>query len=322
MPTVLVTGAAGSLGKLVMRGLPEYGLDCIGVDVRTEGISGARLTPCDLRDAEAFEAIVRSIRPAAIVHLAAILFESESNPRLGCEVNIGGMLNVMEAAGAVGVPRVVFTSAKTLYGQMGGEHAHPTYRAVPESQPARPDSIYGLTKLAGEKLGFIYAKKHDLEFVALRLATLYGPDRMERHAAVAGISAMVEAVVAGDDIAFPRGADQGDDILYTRDAAKAICKAVTVSSEDLPSIVEDRVFNIGSGVVTRFGYVAELLNLLIPNADVRVGGGLDYMGLGKQYYMRLEVSRAAHYLGFRPDFNLEDGLEDFVRRTRAGRNAS
>lgn len=322
MPNALVTGAAGSLGKLVMQTLPAYGFDCIGVDVRDQHTSAGAFISCDLRDAEAFTAIVQDTRPAVIVHLAAVLFQSETNPRFGCEVNIGGMLNVLEATTAANVRRVVFTSAKTLYGQMQGEYAHPSYRAVPESRPANPDSIYGLTKLACERLGFFYAKQRELEFIAVRLATLYGPDRMERHAAVAGISAMVEAAVKGDEVAFPHGGDQGDDILYTTDAAEAICKAVLVPTENLPSTAEDRVFNVGSGVVSRFGYVADVLQSIIPNADVRVGSGLDYMGLGKQYYMLLEVSRAANYLDFRPRFTLEEGLEDYVRRAQSGGNAS
>src|SRR5690606_24031989 len=191
--------------------------------------------------------------------------------------------------------------------QIRGEHAHPTYRAVTEDAPKAPDSIYGASKLAAEQAGLHYARRLGLDFIALRLASLYGPGRLARHGALAITSDMLERARAGQPVRVTQGGEQGEDILYTRDAARGIVCAAFAHSP------RDRIFNISSGRPTNLHQFADAVRALYPSADIEIGPGLDYWGMGKQYYSVLDPTRAREQLRFTPRFSLKDGIRDYVR---------
>jgi nucleoside-diphosphate-sugar epimerase len=78
-----------------------------------------------------------------VIHAAAFVGAvSAGNPALSIQVNVMGLVNVLEAARALNVKRVVFTSAKGVYGPVTGEYGSPTWKPMPEDLPARPKRIY------------------------------------------------------------------------------------------------------------------------------------------------------------------------------------
>ncbi len=309
---VLVTGAMGAIGIWVMRELIERNFEPVALDVRSDPRAAADIEgryifiAGDVTDLPRLIHIVRENNVSRIIHLAAVIWQGEENPPLGLAVNTGGTVNVLEAARIAGVGRVAFTSAKAVYGQVTGPYAHPEYRLLPEDHPKKPDSIYGATKLAAEHMGLHYARKFGVDFVGLRLATLYGPGRLARHGAVAMMSEMLEKARRGEPMRIAQGREQCDDLLYTRDVAHGIVCAALAPA---PS---DRIFNIGSGRPTSLAEFAAAVRVLFPRADIEVGEGLDYWGMGKQYYSVLDVGRARDQLGFTPSFGLDAGLRDYV----------
>lgn len=308
---ILVTGGMGAIGVWVIRELVERRFFPIALDQRYEpamaDIEGRfQYVAGDVTDLPRLLHILRDTGAERIIHLAALLFQCEDNPPLGLAVNTSGTVNILEAARLLKIGRVAFTSAKAVYGQVKGPFGHPEYRPLPEDHSKNPDSIYGATKLAAEHLGLHYFRKFGVDFVAMRLATLYGPGRLARHGSVALMSEMVEKARLGQPMKIAQGRDQCDDLLYTRDVASGIvCAALA------PAPV-DRVFNIGSGLPTSLGEFATAVRTLFPRADIEVGDGLDYWGMGKQYYSVLDVTRAREQLGFTPKFNLADGLRDYI----------
>lgn len=309
---ILVIGGMGAIGMWVTRELVELGHTVVVLDPRFDmrflrDIEGKfDYLSGDVTDLARLIHILRDRGITRVVHLAAILWQCEENPPIGLQVNIQGTVNVLEAARIAGVGRVAFTSAKAVYGQIKGLHAHPEYQPVPEDAPKDPDSIYGATKLAAEHFGLHYARKFGVDFVALRLATLYGPGRLARHGAVALMSEMLERARKGLAMQIARGAEQGDDLLYTPDVASGIVRAV------LAEAPEDRVFNIGSGCATTLGEFAAAVREVFPNARIDVGPGLDYWGMGKHYYSVLDVRRAHSQLDFSPRFSLIDGIRNYA----------
>jgi len=229
---VLVIGGMGAIGMWVTRELVELGHTVVVLDTRSDfrflrDIEGKfEYLAGDVTDLARLVHILRNGAITRVVHLAAILWQCEENPPLGLQVNVQGTINVLEAARITGVRRVAFTSAKAVYGQIRGVHAHPHYQPVPEDAPKNPDSIYGATKLAAEHFGLHYARKFGVDFVALRLATLYGPGRLARHGAVAMMSEMLERARNGLGMQITKGTEQGDDLLYTPDVASGIVRAV------------------------------------------------------------------------------------------------
>src|SRR6195952_1134923 len=88
-----------------------------------------------------------------IVHTAAFVGAvSAANPALSIQVNVMGLVNVLEAARAFDVKRVVFTSAKGVYGPVVGEYGAPTYKPMPEDMPKNPKRIYDSAKFMGENV--------------------------------------------------------------------------------------------------------------------------------------------------------------------------
>ncbi|WP_225848497.1 NAD(P)-dependent oxidoreductase [Streptomyces sp. HPF1205] len=164
--TVLLTGAAGGLGTLMRGLLPSYGYDLRLLDLRPiEGEPDAVVA--DLADKEALRAAVRGVD--AILHLAGISLESTFDKIL--RANIEGTYNLYEAAREEGVNRVVFASSNHTVGWT------PTPREgdplLPVTAPRRPDTFYGLSKCFGEDLAQLYADRHGIDTVSVRIGSCF-----------------------------------------------------------------------------------------------------------------------------------------------------
>jgi UDP-glucose 4-epimerase len=102
-----------------------------------------------------------------VVHAAAFVGAvSAANPALSIQVNVMGLVNVLEAARALGVKRVVFTSAKGVYGPVTGEYGSPTWKPMPEDLPAKPKRIYDSAKFMGENVCTYYHDNMGIETVS------------------------------------------------------------------------------------------------------------------------------------------------------------
>ncbi|MGW4732847.1 NAD-dependent epimerase/dehydratase family protein [Streptomyces shenzhenensis] len=164
--TVLLTGAAGGLGTLMRKLLPDHGYELRLFDVRPiEGEPDA--ITADLSDTEALRAAVRGVD--AIIHLAGISLESTFEKVL--KANIEGTYNLYEAAREAGVPRVVFASSNHAVGFTPVPRGDDPL--IPIDTPRRPDTFYGLSKSFGEDLAQLYWDKHGLETVSVRIGSCF-----------------------------------------------------------------------------------------------------------------------------------------------------
>ncbi|MBS1890283.1 MAG: NAD-dependent epimerase/dehydratase family protein, partial [Actinobacteria bacterium] len=178
----LVTGGAGFIGSnlvdaLLARGDEVTVLDNIstGRRVNLDGAlaNGARLAEVDVRDDAGVGAVFADARPELVFHLAAQIDvrKSVEDPYFDAAVNVGGTANVLEAARATGVDRVIFVSTGgALYGE-GADKQLP----LPESTPIAPLSGYGQSKYAAEGYLGLFERLHGLSGMSLRLGNVYGP---------------------------------------------------------------------------------------------------------------------------------------------------
>lgn len=158
---ILITGAAGGIGRTLRDGLRgRYGcLRLADLQPLGEAGSGEEVVAMDLRDLESVERAVRGID--AVVHLGGNSLEAGWEDI--CANNIAGTYNLYEAARRCGVKRVVFASSNHVVG------FHPRERTIGPDSPLRPDTRYGVSKVFGEAIARLYADKHGLASVCLRI---------------------------------------------------------------------------------------------------------------------------------------------------------
>ena len=158
---ILITGAAGGIGRTLRAGLQgRYAaLRLTDIQPLGEAGDGEELIAMDLGDLAAVERAARDVD--AIVHLGGNSLEAEWDDI--CANNIGGTYNLYEAARRAGVKRVVFASSNHVVG------FHRRERPVGPDSPLRPDTRYGVSKVFGEAIARLYADKHGLASVCLRI---------------------------------------------------------------------------------------------------------------------------------------------------------
>ncbi|MGY0233710.1 NAD-dependent epimerase/dehydratase family protein [Longispora urticae] len=162
MTHVLITGAAGSVGRMLRTRLAHHTLRLVDLAPVEDGPEDIRTA--DITDLDALTAACAGVD--AVVHLAGVSVEGPWADIL--RVNIDGTRNVLEAARLAGVPRVLLASSNHAVGfQERGEGD------MPADVEVRPDTYYGVSKTAMEALGKLYADRFGMTVTALRIGSCF-----------------------------------------------------------------------------------------------------------------------------------------------------
>ncbi|MGQ0568894.1 MAG: NAD-dependent epimerase/dehydratase family protein [Armatimonadota bacterium] len=314
---ILVTGACGRIGSHVVRQLAARGVDAVGVDnvVHAGNLRDlAEHVPLRVADVQDLGGLLRVMtvdRVTRVIHLAAALGDQfDTQPWGSYQVNLGGTLNVLEAARSAGVDRVVAASTHNIYPRAYGVYGPPEWRPITEDHPPDPRRPYAVMKLAGEYMGRIYAEKEYVDFAAVRFASYYGAERALRRGNKFPdlMNRMILDTVEGIPGVIERGGDQVFDPVYIKDCAHGvICAALAEGPR------KGRVYNIGGGRPVTLRAAAETVSRVLPSAHVTVGPGLPD---GQAHHPPLDISRARHEIGYEPQFTLEQGVADCARELR------
>jgi UDP-glucose 4-epimerase len=297
----LVTGGAGFIGSNIVKHLVEQGhqvtvLDNLqsGYRVNLDPFPQVQFIHGDVRDETA---VAEAMQGAAVVfHLAASVGNKRSieHPIDDSEINVIGTLRVLEAARHAGVRKVVFSSSAGIFGEL---------KTLPirEDHPVEPDSPYGASKLAAEKLCLAYAKLYDLEAVCLRYFNVYGPNqRFDAYGNV--IPIFVFKMLRGESITIFGDGEQTRDFVNVRDVVQANCKAAL-------SRGVSGAFNIGSGSRITINNLVERIQTAsgirptVRNGPPRPGDVRDSLA---------DIRAAQSALGFCPAVGMDEGLREYV----------
>ena len=296
---ILVTGGAGFIGSHVVDRLLADGRPVVVVDNLSTG-SAANLpsaAACEAFDlaAEAAAERIAGLRPRAIIHCAAQTSVSASvrEPVADARANILGSLNAITGALAGGCDRFVYvTTGGAIYGEEAG-------RPHSEADVAAPKSPYGLSKWTVEEYLRILAGDR-LAWSALRLANVYGPrQRSDGEGGV--VSIFGERMLHDEPVHIHGDGQQTRDFVFVADVVEAIVLALDAGGGPV---------NIGTGQATT---VNELFTTMAALAGYRRPPVHGEPRPGDLVHSRLDPSRAAAVLGWRPAVDLESGL----RRTLA-----
>jgi UDP-glucose 4-epimerase len=301
---VLVTGGAGFIGSHVAEAYLERGNQVWVVDNLSSGKrenvpAGADFVEMDIRD-PGIRNLFRDVGFDLVNHHAAQIDVrvSVSDPRYDAEVNLLGLLNLLEGSVEVGTRRFVFiSSGGVVYGE-------PEVRPTPEGTPKNPLSPYGVTKLTGEFYLSYYRKVHGLEYVALRYSNVYGP-RQDPHGEAGVVAIFCSNVLSGRPLAVFGDGEQTRDYVFVRDVVSAnmIASGLAVSPEDGIDAV---AFNVGTGVATSVNQLADAMEVIGGKSLVR-----EYRDArpGELQHSALDPNRIRE-LGWAPRWSLEEGLQE------------
>jgi UDP-glucose 4-epimerase len=305
---VLVTGGGGFIGSHLTDALLERGL---AVRVLDNFLTGNRknLNP----SAELVEADIRE--PAAIEPAFAgvdCVFHTAALPRVGLSierpvethlVNVVGTLNVLMAARAAGVRRVVYSGSSSVYGEQAGEQSEEQPGEQPrlalrETMTPNPLSPYALQKLMAEEYVRMFHRLYGLGALSLRYFSVYGP-RMDLEGAYATvIGAFLRARREGRPLQIRGDGEQRRDFTHVRDVVRANLAAMDCA------IADGSAINVGRGDALSVNRIAELIGGPRVNVAPRPGEPRDTLA---------DLARCRAILGWSPEVATEEGVRDLMR---------
>lgn len=325
-PLVLVTGATGAIGPLVVKAFHAagYSIRTLSLDPPPAGAwpEDVEALTGDVADMSAVQAAMQGVE--SVVHLAALLHIVNPPDHLldrYRKINVGGTKNVVECAVKENVGRILFFSTISVYGDTGG-------RIVNEATLPRPETFYARTKLDAEEMVLTAKDKAGNPIgTVLRLAAVYG-SRVKGN-----YRQLLMALERGWFFPIGRGRNRRT-VIYDKDVAKA-----AVLTLGHPAAA-GRLYNVSDGQYHRLKEIIMAIcralgrippRLSLPAAPVRFAVGLIEDAL-KTIGLKPPVSRATidkyledvavdgqliqKELGFTPGFDLTAGWEDAVREMR------
>lgn len=306
---ILVTGGAGTIGsnlvdQLVAAGAAEVVVLDNLVRGRRKNLAAAfaaagdrlRLVEGDIYD----RALVADLTQGKdlVFHLAALrITQCAEQPRLALESLVDGTFNVIEAAAAAGVKKVVASSSASVYGL--AEEFPTTER----HHPYNNDTFYGASKAFNEGMLRSFHAMYGLDYVALRYFNVYGP-RMDAFGVYTEVLIRwMERIERGESPLIFGDGKQTMDFVHVEDIARANVLAAKAD-------VTDRVYNIATATETSLLDLAyALLGAMNSDLPLEFGPARAVNGVTRRL---ADISAAATDLGWHPSIGLDEGLRGLV----------
>lgn len=305
---VMITGGFGMIGSTIARKLVPLGARVTLVDAFIEPYGAnqfniediqneVQTSITDIRDKDAMRHLVKGQN--IIFNLAGQVSHNDSldNPFFDADINYIGHLNVLECVRRNAPDAVVLFAGSRL--QFGRIESNP----VNESHPLRPRTPYALNKTAAENMYLFYNQMHRLRCVVFRIANPYGPRSQMKHSKYSMVNWFLRQAMENKVIKVFGDGLQLRDYIYVEDLAEAFIRA-SVSAQCM-----GKVFNVGSGMGTRFKDMAETIVRKAKGGNVEfVPWPGDYINVETGDYVT-DISRISETLDWKPATAFSDGVE-------------
>jgi len=302
MKRVLVTGAGGFIGRACLAPLAERGYDvhATGRSAAPPGVKGVGWHGADLLDPTAMGALIDTVRPTHLLHMA---WHSEPSRYWTAPQNlrwVGASLALLEAFTAAGGQRAAFAGSCAEYEWVA------TGPLCERTSPTRPASLYGASKHALQTVASAYSGPAGLSLAWGRLFYLYGP--WEQPCRL--VASMIRTLLAGEPATCRHG-DYVRDFLHVADAGSAF--AALLDSEVIGPV------NVASGTPVCLGRVAGLIAEAAGHPEL-LEVREDPLAPGDAPVVTADPTRLVHEVRWSPAFDLESGIGQSVRwwRERSG----
>ena len=312
---ILITGGAGFIGHHLANRLVEHYTVVVYDSLYTGDSkrlnSNIGFVKGDVTDFTHLSKVSRDVD--VIYHLAAIsrVLESVKHPRLCFDTNVTGTFNVVEVAREAGC-KIIYASSREVYGDA-------QYLPVDEEHPLNPKNPYGASKLAGENMMRAMAATYDMRYVIIRLANAYGQGDFSRV-----IPTFSHNIKEGKNLVIYGSPSKIIDFIHVSDVVDALIACLDV---------DEQIMNIGSGIGTTLGELAdifknfsftkkpllkkELKRELSLLKKQKGGGGVRVVEGNACEVDRYiaNIDKARNHIKFKPSIKLRDGIHELVEST-------
>jgi UDP-glucose 4-epimerase len=301
---ILVTGGAGFIGSHIVDQYITAGHDVSIVDNLWEHGGGkevnihpkAHFHHANITNEADLERIFNEVRPEIVNHHAAqaSVAISTEDPLLDAHINLIGLLNVLINCTRTGTRKIIFASSGATYGT-------PDRVPMDEETPQRPESPYGITKLAAEHYLRYWYEANGLHYTTLRYGNVYGP-RQDPNGEAGVIAIFAKRILAHEGVRIDWDGEQRKDYVYVGDVAHANLLALEHS--------DNNIFCIGTGKGTSVNEIYQALTKLIGYKAEIVRAP---KRPGDIYLSYFDCSKAERLLGWKPRVTLEEGMRATVQ---------
>jgi UDP-glucose 4-epimerase len=300
---IVVTGGAGFIGSHIARYWSGRSTDIHIIDnlrsgyrSNVEGINGVVFHEGSVTDRDLVFDVLR--KADYVFHLAALVsvIESVQKPVECVDINVCGLLNILDASKEFGIKKVVFSSSAAVYGD------NPESPKVADMKPL-PKSPYGITKLDGELYLSMYNDLFNLGTVSLRYFNVFGPGQDPKSQYSAAIPIFVNRAIGNQPIIIYGDGEQTRDFIFVKDVVKANILAAENSGAA-------GTFNVATGRAVTINRIARMVieetgsSSKIIYEDERPGDIRHSLA---------SIEETKNRLKFNPDYDLEQGMRETVR---------
>ena len=289
---VLVTGAGGCIGSWVVALLARAGVQVAAFDLSTDTrrpkllmsdaeLASVRWLAGDIADATAVRGALEAVKPAAVIHLAALQVPfCKADPILGAKVNVVGTVNVFEGARQLGIRRLTYASSVAAHGAM-------------EEGEGVMSTLYGAYKYCNEQTAKVYAQDWGVASVGIRPGVVYGVGRDQGLTSKTTFAILAAAAGKPYDVPFRGGVSW----LHAGEVASAFIQGVSQERAGAP------VFDMNGAYVS----VEDGLGLI---RAVAPAAALTCSGAPLAFPMDLPDTALRDYLGDYGEVALADGIRE------------
>ena len=294
---ILVTGGAGFIGSHLLQLLQgQQGVEVVVYDNLSSGRrehvpKAIRLVEGDVRDAEGLAHLFASEGFDSVVHLAAqtMVPYSLSHPEEDCQINLLGLINILECCRKYAVKHIVFSSSAAVYGDNLNIPLH-------EEEKPMPTSAYGITKMASEHYLRMYHDLYGLDTTVLRFANVYG-ERQGAGGEGGVVSIFCKLLAAGQGVTVFGNGEQTRDFVYAGDIAEALWRGSQLEGHHVINISTQKETSVNQLLAAFKQAVGR--EFPVQYAPIREGD---------IFRSVLANGRCVELLGFCPAMNLQEGV--------------
>lgn len=286
--TLVITGVSGFVGSYVAEEALRRGYRVSGLDRNESHRAGRQIEfiQADIRDRDTTRQVMKG--KDYVIHLAAVTsnLEFEKNPTDCNDINVNGFANVVDAAARSGCKKVVYASSAAVYFDSFSEDTVIDFR--------KQRNHYAKTKIMNEMMASSYTDIYGMSTVGLRYFNVYGKGENEKGDYASIVTLFLRAKKEGVALVVYGDGKQARDLINVVDAARITLDLLERSS--------DEVYNVGTGVATAYGPLAEMIDghiRYVPNPLSSY-----------QYYTRADTGRLRETLHDYKCQELEQGVRE------------